>query len=92
MTRVTVHEAKTHLSRLLEEVEKGGEVVISRRDKPIARLVRIEAEAEVKPARRPGRLQGLIQVGNEIFDPLPEDELRLWEGRDDWDFFSTPQR
>ncbi len=89
MTRVTIHEAKTHLSRLLEEVEKGGEVVISRRDKPIARLVPIEAK---RVERKPGRMQGMMDVGNEIFDPLPEDELRLWEGRDDWDFFSTPPR
>ncbi len=89
MTRVTIHQAKTHLSRLLEEVERGGEVVISRRDKPIARLVPIETK---RPERVPGRLQGMITVGDEIFDPLPEDELRLWEGRDDWDFFSTPPR
>jgi len=80
MTRVTVHEAKTHLSRLLEEVEKGGEVIISRRDKPIARLVPIEAK---RPERIPGRMQGLIDIGPEFFEPLPEDELRLWEGRDD---------
>lgn len=89
MTRVTIHQAKTHLSRLLEEVEKGGEVVISRRDKPIARLVAIEP---ARPERKPGRMQGMMNVGDEIFDPLPEDELRLWEGRDDWDFFSTPPR
>lgn len=89
MTRVTIHQAKTHLSRLLEEVEKGGEVVISRRDKPIARLVAIETK---RPERKPGSMKGMFTVGDEIFDPLPEDELRLWEGRDDWDFFSTPQR
>jgi prevent-host-death family protein len=84
MTRVTVHEAKTHLSRLLEEVEKGGEVVISRRDKPIARLVPIETvQPEVLPARRPGRMQGLIDIGPEFFEPLPDDELRLWEGHGD---------
>jgi len=89
MTRVTVHEAKTHLSRLLAEVEKGGEVVISRRDKPIARLVAIETK---RPERKPGSMKGMFEIGDEIFDPLPEDELRLWEGRDDWDFFSTPPR
>lgn len=84
MTRVTVHQAKTHLSRLLEEVEKGGEVVISRRDKPIARLVPIEpARPEERPARRPGRMKGLIEIGPEFFEPLPEDELRLWEGHGD---------
>lgn len=84
MTRVTVHEAKTHLSRLLEEVEKGGEVVISRRDKPIARLVPIETvQPVVTPARRPGRMKGLIDIGPEFFEPLPDDELRLWEGHGD---------
>lgn len=79
MTRVTIHEAKTHLSRLLEEVEKGGEVVISRRDKPIARLVSIE---KVRPERKPGRFAGQFELGPEFFEPLPEEELRLWEGRD----------
>jgi prevent-host-death family protein len=80
MTRVTIHEAKTHLSRLLEEVEKGGEVVISRRDNPIARLVPIEPK---RVERKPGRMKGLIDIGPEFFEPLPEEELRLWEGRGD---------
>lgn len=89
MTRVTIHEAKTNLSRLIEQVEKGGEVVISRRDKPVARLVPIEA---ARPERKPGRMKGQFDIGDEILDPLPEDELRLWEGRDDWDFSSIPRR
>ncbi|MFN3673821.1 MAG: type II toxin-antitoxin system Phd/YefM family antitoxin [Bosea sp. (in: a-proteobacteria)] len=79
MTRVTIDQAKTHLSRLLDEVEKGGEVVISRRDKPIARLVAIEQK---RVERRPGRMKGLVTIGPEFFEPLPEDELRLWDGRD----------
>ena len=82
MTRVTIHEAKTHLSRLLEEVEKGGEVVISRRNKPIARLVPMEP-SQPQPRRIPGRFAGQFELGAEFFEPLPEDELRLWEGRDD---------
>lgn len=80
MTRVTVHEAKTHLSRLLEEVEKGGEVVISRRDKPVARLVPIE-EMEALPPRKPGRFAGQFELGPAFFEPLPEDELDRWESR-----------
>lgn len=80
MTRVTIHEAKTNLSRLIEQVEKGGEVVISRRNKPVARLVPIET---VRPERKPGRMKGLIDIGPEFFEPLPEDDLRLWEGRGD---------
>jgi prevent-host-death family protein len=89
MTRVTIHEAKTNLSRLIQEVEKGGEVVIARRDKPVARLVPIE---QPRPERRPGRMKGLFEIGPEFFEPLPEEELRAWEGRDDWDFSSTPRR
>ncbi|PZU84320.1 MAG: antitoxin [Chelatococcus sp.] len=84
MTRVTVHEAKTHLSRLLDEVEKGGEVVISRRDKPVARLVPIaQPRPEGKPERKPGRFKGQFDIGPEFFEPLPEEELRLWEGHGD---------
>ncbi len=79
MTRVTIHEAKTHLSRLLEEVEKGGEVVISRRDKPIARLVAIEKEE--LPKRVPGRFAGQFELGSAFFEPMSDDELARWEGR-----------
>lgn len=81
MTRVTVHEAKTHLSRLLEEVEKGGEVVISRRDKPIARLVPIEPLSDVKPARQAGRFAGQFELGTAFFEPMSDEELASWEGR-----------
>jgi prevent-host-death family protein len=80
MTRVTIHEAKTNLSRLIEQVEKGGEVVISRRDKPVARLVPIET---ARPERKPGRFKGQFEIGPEFFEPLPEEELRLWEGHGD---------
>ena len=80
MTRVTIHEAKTNLSRLIEQVEQGGEVVISRRDKPVARLVPIET---ARPERKPGRFKGQFDIGPEFFEPLPEEELRLWEGHGD---------
>ena len=49
--QVTIHEAKTHLSRLIAAVERGEEVIIARRDKPVARLV---AEKQAKPVRRLG--------------------------------------
>lgn len=78
MTRVTIHEAKTHLSRLLEEVEKGGEVVISRRDKAIARLVAIE---QGRPERKPGRFAGQFELGPAFFEPMSDDELARWESR-----------
>ncbi len=74
MTRtVNVHEAKTHLSRLLEEVRQGGEVVIAKGGKPCARLVPV-----VPPAERPlGFVPG--RVTEAFFAPLPEEELASWE-------------
>ena len=77
MATVTVHAAKTHLSRLIEQALRGEEVIIARGDKPVVRLVPIDAP---KPRRIPGPLKGQIEVPDSFFDPLPEEELRLWEG------------
>lgn len=76
MLIVNVHEAKTQLSRLLAQVEAGEEVIIARRGKPVARLVHCKA----KGRRQPGVLKGKIVITDSFFDPLPEDELKLWEG------------
>ncbi len=76
MTTVNVHEAKTNLSRLLAQVEAGEEVVIARNGKPVARLVACKRQG--KP--RPGTLKGKITIPDSFFDPLPEEELVLWEG------------
>ena len=75
-TQVTVHEAKTHLSRLLERVESGQEVVIARGRKPVARLVPVRRSQ--RTGRRFGALRGHVRVGKEFFEPLPEAELRRW--------------
>ena len=77
MTTVTLHAAKTHLSRLIEQALRGEEVIIARGDKPVVRLVPIDAP---QPRRIPGTLKGQIEVPDSFFDPLPEDELKLWEG------------
>jgi antitoxin (DNA-binding transcriptional repressor) of toxin-antitoxin stability system len=77
MTTFTVHAAKTNLSRLIEQALRGEEVVIARGDKPVVRLVAVDAP---KPRRVPGTLKGRIEVPDSFFDPLPEDELKLWEG------------
>ena len=77
MTVVNVHEAKTQLSRLLARVEGGEEVVIARRGEPVARLVACKPRGK----RRPDVLKGKAVITDEFFDPLPEDELRAWEGR-----------
>ena len=76
MLTVNVHEAKTQLSRLLTQVEAGEEVVIARRGAPVARLV----ACKPKGKRQPDVLKGRIAVTDAFFEPLPEDELKLWEG------------
>lgn len=69
MTTVNVHEAKTHLSRLLARVEAGDEVVIARRGRPIARISKVIGE---RPIRRPGRDRGRIVIGPDFDAPMPE--------------------
>lgn len=71
----TVHEAKTHLSKLLVRAEAGEEIVIARGSKPIAKLTAVKSELG---PRVPGRWKGLIHIGPEFFEPLPDDELEAW--------------
>jgi prevent-host-death family protein len=75
MTTVTIHAAKIQLSQLIARVEAGEQVVIARRDKPVARLVPVEP---ARPKRRFGSMKGKVWVGPEFFEPLPQDELCLW--------------
>jgi len=82
MTVVTIHYAKTNLSRLLAEVEAGGEVVIARGKTPVARLV-LEPVETPKPKRQAGMWKGRIGFDESFFDPLPDDELALWNGEGD---------
>lgn len=65
--KVNVHVAKTHLSRLLERVEQGEEILIARNGKPVAKLVPIEA-----PGKRPiGLYKGQIWMSDDFDEPLP---------------------
>ena len=73
---VTIHQAKTNLSRLIRKASAGEEVGIARGSKPVARLVPV---GEVKGKRRPGSLKGRLRVGPEFFEPLPKRELARWE-------------
>lgn len=73
---VTIHQAKTNLSRLIRKASNGEEVIISRASKAVARLVAI---GETKGQRRPGSLKGKLVVGREFFDSLPPNELSGWE-------------
>lgn len=83
MTTVTVHYAKTHLSKLIAAAERGEEVVIARGDKPAVRLTPLGQTLPAPPARRFGALREEGGFDDSFFDPLPEEELRLWEGRED---------
>ena len=67
---VNIHEAKTHLSKLLERVRLGEEVIVAKAGKPIARLVAIEAPPE---RRQPGSARGKIAIGEDFDAPLPPD-------------------
>jgi prevent-host-death family protein len=71
---ISIHAAKTHLSRLIARAEAGEEIVIARGKKPVAKLVPLAP----KPKRVAGRLKGQFTVGPEFFEPLPDDELDLW--------------
>ena len=75
-TTVNVHEAKTHLSRLLEAVEAGEDVVIARAGKPIARLV--PAGARTEP-RTPGAWRGRVVIADD-FDETPEELIAAFHG------------
>ncbi|MGD0947162.1 MAG: type II toxin-antitoxin system Phd/YefM family antitoxin [Candidatus Binatia bacterium] len=67
MDMVNVHEAKTHLSRLLSRVSHGEEIVIAKDGKPVAKLIAVSPHE-----RKPGRLKGRIRIGKDFDAPLPK--------------------
>lgn len=71
----TVHQAKTHFSRLLKEVEEGKEVIVMRGSKPVAKLVPIAEPAEDSKFCRIGGFEGLIHFDEHVFDPLTDEEM-----------------
>ncbi|MFM9878215.1 MAG: type II toxin-antitoxin system Phd/YefM family antitoxin [Rhodoglobus sp.] len=75
--QVNVQDAKTRLSELLARVEKGEQIIIARGGKPIVKMVAVGAP----DPRELGTVPGLDIPDSFFFDPLPEEELRLWEGR-----------
>ena len=72
--QISIHAAKTHLSRLIARAEAGEEIVIARGNKPVAKLVPITP----KPKRVFGCMRGQFKIGPEFFEPLPDEELDLW--------------
>ena len=79
MTTVSVHEAKTHLSRLIERVLAGEEVIVARNREPVIKLV---PATPAPSTRRAGRLKGKINIDDRFFEPLPDDELAAWNCED----------
>jgi prevent-host-death family protein len=79
MAIVTVHAAKTNLSKLIERACAGEEIIIARGDQPVVKLVPV---ATGDPKREPGTYKGQFTVPPEFFEPPPEDELRRWEGEE----------
>ncbi|MCB0063358.1 MAG: type II toxin-antitoxin system Phd/YefM family antitoxin [Caldilineaceae bacterium] len=70
MTQVTIHEAKTHLSKLIQMALDGEEVIIAKRDKPLVKLVVIE---EAKPQRRlGGAADMIIHIADDFDEPLDD--------------------
>ena len=72
-----IHDAKTNLSRIVDDVAAGKEVVIAKAGKPMARLVPIDLRVKGKKL---GLLKGKIKVGDDFNAPLDEETLRLFEG------------
>jgi prevent-host-death family protein len=75
---INIHEAKTHLSRIVEDVAAGSEVIIAKAGKPMARLVPLESAPKAKNL---GLLKGRIRIPNDFNAPLPPDVLAAFEGR-----------
>jgi prevent-host-death family protein len=78
MQTVNIHEAKTNLSRLVEEVAAGQEIIIAKAGKPMARLVPLDAAPK---KRRLGLFKGQLNVPDDFDAPLPEEVLASFEGR-----------
>lgn len=77
MQTVNIHEAKSQLSRLIEAVVSGEEVVIAKAGTPVVRLVSVET----KPKLRFGLMKGKIKIADDFNAPLPDDVLATFEGR-----------
>lgn len=78
----SIHQAKTQLSKLVASAEAGEEVVIARGKTPVA-VLKALPPLEPTVRRTPGAWKGRITLTEAFFEPLPEDELRLWEGEGD---------
>jgi len=78
MIKLNIHEAKTHLSRYLEELARGETIILCKRNIPIAEIRPIRSRRE---NNRPiGLAKGEFEVTSEFFEPLPEEILAAFNG------------
>ena len=76
MTTINVHEAKTHLSHYLDEVEKGKSFIVCKRNKPVAEIRPVSKR--VREKRPVGLAKETFTVPPSFFDELPEETLSLF--------------
>src|SRR5579862_9964921 len=77
MMEVNIHQAKTHLSRLLQRVAAGEEITIARAGVPVARLVAVQSANKTRPL---GFARGQVWVADDFDAPLPDDLLKEFYG------------
>ncbi len=78
MKTVNIHDAKTHLSKLIARARKGEEIVLAKAGKPVAKIVPFEPA----PQRRvPGSARGQFTMSDDFDAPLPDDILDAFEGK-----------
>jgi len=77
MKTVNIHEAKTHLSRLIERARTGEEITIAKDGRPVVKLVPVDSPSE---PRQPGRWKGGLWISPDFDAPLPADLLDSFEG------------
>lgn len=77
MRSVDIHEAKNHLSRLVEQAASGEEIVIAKAGRPMAKLVPIKTN---RRRRKPGSMVGKIRIAEDFDAPLPDDLLSRFLG------------
>ncbi len=78
MATTNIHEAKTHLSRLIERAESGEDIIIARAGKPVVRMIAYKEEKV--PKRTPGSCKGKIEIGPDFDDELPESIAAAFRG------------
>lgn len=79
MIRLNIHEAKTHLSRYLKELERGETILLCRRNVPVAEIRQLPPAPE---GRRPiGLAKGQLTVPPSFFEPLPDEIIEDFEGK-----------